>query len=253
VTQFGFGRYASNVTSYLSLLERARIVPNHFTSAAYITAAGWVVDGGRVYDEAGLVFPPVCEAGMLEADGDVWVDFEGYAPRNASSEAFDREYIYRAGAFWDLSGGAFKVLRKNVRKVEALNPEWCVCEFADAAQVFVDWADTAVGRLDSLEDGELVLRYLRERGAIWGVRIGGKLAAVVACDVNYWGVNFRYCFALDDPPYASEFARVRFYRMLEPDTLVNDGGDLGQEGLAQFKRKLRPVEVRVRRSWNAVC
>ncbi len=253
MTQFGFGRYESNVTDYLNLLERARIVPNHFTSAAYITAAGWRVEGGLVYDDAGLVFPPVDGAGMLEADGNVWVDFEGYAARKARPEVFDREYIYRAGAFRDLSGGSFKVLRKNVRKVEALNPVWGTCEFADAAQVFLGWADTAVGRVESLYGGELVLRYLRERGAIWGVRIGGKLVAVVACDVNYWGVNFRYCFALDDPPYASEFARVRFYRMLEPDTLVNDGGDLGQEGLAQFKRKLRPVEVRVRRSWHAVC
>jgi len=47
-----------------------------------------------------------------------------------------------------------------------------------------------------------------------------------------------------------EYLRLQFYQALEPDTLVNDGGALGSEGLERFKRKLNPVEVRERRSWN---
>ena len=60
-------------------------------------------------------------------------------------------------------------------------------------------------------------------------------------------INFRYCFDNREVIYCNEYLRLLFYRDIAyKEKLVNDGGVLDNENLKRFKKKLNPIEIKVR-------
>lgn len=218
---------------YLGIVRGMGVSPNFSLSIPYLRSSGWRIEGGRVSDGQGFIFPPI--------EGGEWthepcmVDFEGYAGP-LEKAFFDYEFIYDPRSFDDLSGGGFKVFRKNVKRIRSLDPEYRPVEPLDAIGFFLDWLEEK----GEVYEPEVVIRYL-EDSSPWGLWDGKRLLGFNAWDYNWEFVNFRYSFAVRG---AAEYLRLMFYR--SQSLMVNDGGSLGSEGLERFKRKLKPKIVRRR-------
>jgi len=244
------------IDDYVTLLHEAGVEPNFFISVPYLSATSWkftvsIPDRwGEVRDCGGFVFPPL-RLGYCNHDPCL-VDFPGFEPTRLTRKFFDYEFIYRAGDFLDLSGGERKTFRKNCARVDRLGAEYKPIDWWMAQNMLAAWLEDRVGDRESIEfdDFATVWRYIEDaEDNLMGAFVNGRLVGFNAWDNNWRFVNFRYSFALE--PYISEWLRLQFYRALPPDTLVNDGGSLGRSGLERFKRKLLPVEVRERWSWEA--
>ena len=235
----GYARRFNAASHYLNGLRRAGVEPNHFIAPEYLAATDWTITNGMVLDEEGFVFPPLVNGGLVGAQ--CLVDFEGLET-SRPRRFFDYEFIYRAGSFRDLSGGALKTFRKNCRRIEAQDPTYKSVSSSQALDVFLEWAE---GK--TVEDLHTIVRYL-DHAKPEGLFVGKQLVGFNAWDCNWRFINFRYSFTFGEERGLSEYLRLMFYLSLPETALVNDGGALGSEGLERFKRKLGPVEVRRRSS-----
>jgi len=83
---------------------------------------------------------------------------------------------------------------------------------------------------------DLEMKVLRVDGEIWSVNIWGKL----------WKGVIVYLVNKNKPgvPFLSDYSRFQFYEDIKDECEeVNDGSDLGVDGLRRFKRKFNPIRV----------
>ena len=241
-------------------LERVRKEgksPNFFMSREYIQKAGliWTVEinglcGWKQEGYEGWFFPPLRNNHFQEGPK-VWAGW----PEVNLAHFLDEEYIYNPGNFLDLSGNRWKVFRRNVRHWQELTAGWVYRELAGGCGYDPDDPDSgAVGDLllkwsegREIYDPDLFASFALFGENRWGLfDTDGALRGVNVADENWEFVNFRYCIDTGEEKL-NEYLRFLFYTspwVLSRMKLVNDGGSLGSEGLAQFKRKLRPVVVR---------
>jgi hypothetical protein len=199
----------------------------------------------------GFLFPAIdTTLGMVNYDVNIEIDFEGYQDSEKSSEFFDYEFLYRPIDFLNLSGGCWKVFRKNVRRFKRNSCDLSYHEIHPTTfkKFFVSW----LSNRESFYEPEKVLRWADHYNVhLFGLFDCGKLIGANGYDWNFRFVNFRYSFAIPEIFGSSEYLRYMFYLMLsDGQFVVNDGGSVGMESLYKFKMKLNPVSVLKRYSWN---
>ncbi|GAB6043523.1 hypothetical protein [Endothiovibrio diazotrophicus] len=167
----------------------------------------------------------------------------------------EEEYLYRPADYADLSGGAFRTLRRNLSRVEALDG-LAVAPFraedsTDCLALLDEWErgqgrkyaslrDRGYNRAcielaPQLPDTDLRGEVIRIDGQLRAFAFGGELRAGL-------GVFF---IAKADPQVRglSYFQRYHFLSAMAECPLVNDSSDMGSEGLRQLKRSLRPAAM----------
>lgn len=247
---------------YLNLAMEMGVIPNFWFSQEYLEKAGITVhqSEGWVWaeDEGVVVFPPLhpgLPSGRLpQRIEKVWSDFENEAidhPVWRKSEFLDYEFIYDPKAFLDLSGGKWKVFRKNVKKWPKANPG-CVYKMLppDFPQhpirdLLVDWLLT-LEDYEIHDDSSLLAFAFHGENRAGLFSPGGKLVGLNVWDENWCYVNFRYCFSLPEE-HLNSYLRLLFYTDPEiqaKNKLVNDGGVLDRPSLKFFKEKMNPLKVR---------
>ncbi len=163
------------------------------------------------------------------------------------------QYLYRPGAFADLGGRAFRTLRRNVVRVEKL-PGLQVTPYAArhagaCHQLLRHWrqqhraahgttggvATTRrfIDQVDAFSEPDVRGELVWLDGRLVAFAFGGELRPGVGCFFD----------AKSDAgvPGLSYFQRHSFLSKLEGFELVNDGSDLGRDGLRQLKQSLRPA------------
>jgi len=237
-----------------------RTEPNFFMTAEYIRHKGLRWDdqdgliGWRDPDDPNLwFFPPwMVEQGRFAVKKQrYWAGFPGL-PGNRPTE-LDRQYVYNPLKFQELEGSEWKVYRKNIRKFPARLPvgshlEYKMIEGDDYEDQIADLVEHWCGPRPTIQDPDVLVRFCLFGWWRWGLFQDGLLVGLNVGDLNWKHVIFRYC--LDDgTPFLQEYLRHQFYTM--PWTTcnatvgiwVNDGGDLGQEGLRKFKERLNPARI----------
>lgn len=166
----------------------------------------------------------------------------------------DDEYIYDPRLIGQFAGRAFRDLRKRVHRFEREEDAQfrpLVATDMDACQVLLkhwrkrqgrkhpfllDWGYTraALNAFDAWSPKYLHGWCVELDGGIKAFALGGEIQPQMAhffvakTDPEIWGL--------------SEFLRWRVYQELSEYDRVNDAGDLGLDGLRQFKMKFRPVD-----------
>ena len=187
----------------------------------------------------------------------LWVDANDASLLDASQFEFkekDEEYIYDPSLIANAKGRAFKDVRKRVHRFEREHRSQfrpLLVEDVEACQellkywrkrqgrkhpFLLDWGYTKAA-LDAFD------RWSSEFLNGWCLEVDGQVKAfalvgemlpqmahffVAKTDPDVWGL--------------SEYFRWQVYQTLLHYRWVNDAGDLGLEGLRQFKMKFRPVD-----------
>ncbi len=241
----------NEVLEYLQRAWILGIIPNFWLTANYmgIQDAKLQNNGKVIWVEEGewAIFPPL-PVGSNDFKKEncpplrVWSDFENFGP-GEEEEFLDWEYSYNSDAFKDMSGGKWKVFRKNSRKWPRDNEGWNYSfnppKDCEIEALLVRWLEVR----DEIEDSESMLWFLL-RGPLRGFLYrGDELVGVNAWDSNEPYLMYRYCMTDPNEPFLDEFARLLFYQSV-PGRTVIDGGALGNPGLERFKDKLNPVKKR---------
>ena len=242
---------------YWTALGASRLIPNSWMTREYVELAGlvWIHDDGlwgwKEEDDPLWVLPPLksrdnilCDFAL---DQPIWAGFPNVSG-SSQTEELDRQYMYDPTEFNSLVGGRWATFRKNVRKYPSRCGKELVYrrlqgnEYEDEINdILVDWS---VGRI--IQDHITMIKFVFNGKLRWGLFNDGVLVGLNVGDENYDHVIYRYC--LDDgSPFLNEYLRYRFYTdpYVQEKGMVNDGGDLDNEQLAKFKRKLNPVRVMV--------
>ena len=166
----------------------------------------------------------------------------------------DAEYIYDPSVIAKAKGADFRDLRKRVTRFEreeqaqfrplvANDIEGChvLLKYWRKRQgrrhpFLLDWGYTRAA-LDAFVD------WPSEFLSGWCVEIDGEVEAFALAGVLQ-GEVAQFFVAKTNPDILglSEFLRWRVYQQLSDYKWVNDAGDLGLDGLRQFKLKFRPVD-----------
>ncbi|MBW2422300.1 MAG: DUF2156 domain-containing protein [Deltaproteobacteria bacterium] len=163
------------------------------------------------------------------------------------------QYLYSPQSFADISGRKYRTLRRNVQGVEAL-PDVEVLPYSElhaegCRELLRRWSRRhrathgtqggvgTTGRALELPEkfteldlrGEVVLIDGRLAAFAFGGEIRPGMGAFLdaKCDIEVQGLSY--------------FHRYSFLSKLRHFELVNDGSDVGREGLRQLKNSLRPV------------
>lgn len=255
---------------YLSALEELGAIPNFWCSEEYFEKAGITVIESEEWvfalDGDSYLLPPlplVSPFEELPPQAKIW---NGYPDQPELrwidakfhvSEQFDLNYVYEPGKVVSLSGGDKKVFRKNVRKFpQRLGKELRYLPWDAAGEVLgvarlleqvrelsTTWLSSKRSADGEAYERDIIIRYvvrgdnrlvlLDEDGEVWGIDIW---------DENYQHINFRYSISRNEP-FLNEYQRLQFYLKMnseKPNKNVNDGGNLGDDGLAAFKERLGP-------------
>lgn len=187
----------------------------------------------------------------------LWVDEADAALMDASrfdlSEK-DAEYVYDPARVAKAEGSDFRDLRKRVTRFEreeqalfrpllAADIEGChiLLKYWRKRQgrrhpFLFDWGYTRAA-LDAF--AQWPAEFLKG----WCVEIDGEVEAfALAGDIHSEMAQFFVAKTNPDILGLSEFLRWRVYHALSDYKWVNDAGDLGLNGLRQFKMKFRPVD-----------
>jgi len=255
---------------YVDALKQAGVTPNFFTSIPYWDAVGWravseSIDTAtvRLYVadvEGNAVLPSVV---LSDKGGGYFVNFgvscnfpydHGFiAPRFKDwprANFSDRQYIYHPRTYGDLAGSRYKLIRKNIAAAQADarepmdfgNPDTME---GSVEELITEWVKSVEQREWYDPEGFVKSFYACDKLFLVGEKTR-KLYAIVSYDVNWAHVNFRGCLTVQGIRGLSETARIRFFQYLALHTdpkPVNDGGDLGIEGLRFFKDRLRPAQI----------
>lgn len=243
---------------WMSRLAKTKTLPNFWMTEEFIKFKGLQWECRRLLcgwtEEGEWYFPPwSCESNewcnrIPHFAGFPWTNQELYGP---VLSLLDYQYVYDPFNFQDISGGRWKVWRKNIRKWPRRHTgktlQYRFLERNELQQEIEDlilkWSD---GK--TLHDPDVLVRFLLFGEFRWGLFLGQELVGVNVGDVNWKYTVYRYCLTNGDG-FLSEYMRHLFYTSeyvlgnRREGKLVNDGGDLGNPGLAQFKRRLNPVYI----------
>ncbi len=272
---------------WMTRLERLGITPNFYCSTAYLTASGaqcYLTDDARwayvidVTDDGDEIcmFPPVPATDEVAAEVPraewpalfdlIWSDFGGgaHTPPGYEARLLDYQYIYDQVELAEAAGSALATFRKNARKWPArtglmLQSKAVVrIDNAEVQDLCADWLEA---HQTVVQDAGNMLTYLLTLppGAIVRGMVDnyGCLRALVAYDINFHYINFRYCLTRPDEPFLEDYVRKLFYSspvalMNVGRRFINDGGVVDSPGLMKFKDRLCPVERRECHSWVKV-
>jgi hypothetical protein len=187
----------------------------------------------------------------------LWVDTADAAQLDATRFVLkekDAEYLYDPGLIAKADGQTFRDLRKRTHRFEREhNAQFrkLLAEDIEACHVLLKYWRKRQGRKHSF-----LLDWGYTRAALdsfsewpfellqgWCVEIDGHLKAFALVGEMQPDLA-QFFVAKTDPDIGglSEFLRLRVYQELSGYALVNDAGDLGLDGLRQFKMKFRPVD-----------
>jgi hypothetical protein len=270
---------------WMNRLQSLNITPNFYCSCAYLTACGagcYLSDDGRwayVVDttedgEDVCMFPPVPatdEVARAVPPQDwpplfdfIWADFTGgvNAPAGYQTSLMDYQYIYDQTLMAEAAGPAFATFRKNARKwparsgLELESVAVVRVPGAQAQELCGEWLEA---HQTVVQDVPNMLTYLLNPppGALVRGMLDnyGYLRALIAYDINYRYVNFRYCITRPNEPFLEEYVRMLFYRspvaqMNVGRRLINDGGVVDNPGLMNFKDRLNPIRRFESHTWT---
>jgi len=209
--------------------------------------------GEKVFDD---VLKELGERNGDRATRILWVDEVDAQKLDASHfeiQEKDEEYLYNPSLIAEAKGKNFRDLRKRLNRFERENQVHfrpLVPQDVEACHALLrhwrkrqgrrhpfllDWGYTR-SALDAFADwdSEFLLG--------WGVELAGEIKAFAFAGEMLPDVA-QFFVAKTDPEIwgLSEFLRWRVYQALSSYALVNDAGDLGLDGLKQFKMKFRPV------------
>jgi hypothetical protein len=252
-------------------LKKYEIPPNFFCSDEFFHRSNIeeVEQNGYVYWEGDnwIVCPPIEEkTGKLidsrefEFKNGIWSSFQNWNPSIDCKKSFlDFEYLYNPRDFLDLSGGKWQVFRKNIKKFPGrygksplkyeipnrlIDKKGTVFVIAQINDLLISWLEGNPGR-NVIEDAEVLHNFILN-GDNRKILIDKDLNIL---GVNVWDYNYRYInfrFSICRPyKFLSEYLKYLFYTdpiIYYANTIVNDGGTMGNENLEKFKNKLNPVE-----------
>ena len=165
------------------------------------------------------------------------------------------QYLYSPASFEDLGGRKYRTLRRNVTRVQGMpgvevvpyspfHAEGCreLLERWGARHREVHGTTGGVGTsrqtlalADQLSQTDLRGEVVIVANRLSAFAFGGEIRPGVAC--------FFDAKSDSDIPGLSYFHRYSFLSKLREFELVNDGSDVGREGLRQLKDSLRPVSM----------
>ena len=166
----------------------------------------------------------------------------------------DAEYIYDPSQIAGMDGPLFKDLRKRVRRFERIyqpvfrpmTPD----DVPDCKELLKHWRHRQGRKHPFLLDWGYTLAALDQfqwwskdilRG--WCVEIDGQIDAFgLVGEMQPDLAQFFVAKADPELPDLSYYLRWRIYDALSAYRWVNDAGDLGLDGMRQFKQKFRPVD-----------
>jgi hypothetical protein len=243
------------VLTYLERANQLNITPNFWLSREYLLTqediefksnrkAMWLQE-----DEV-MVFPPLPIDSHYLHERDcppllIWSDFENYS-KGEPVEFLDWEYVYDPNNFLDLSGGKWKIFRKNSRKWDRVNKNWYYSSTpphntGDIKKLLIKWLECR--KEQEIEDSESLLWFIFNGSKRDFLYRGDELVGMNIWDSNGAAIMYRYCIIDPKEPFLDEFTRLLFYKSI-PNRLVLDGGCLGNPGLEKFKDRLNPIKKR---------
>ena len=166
----------------------------------------------------------------------------------------EEEYIYDPNLIYHMKGGRYRDLRKRVNSVAKINPVFRPMESNDvieAVKLLRNWRSKQGRKRNFLLDWgytlnalENISKFSREDLYSWVVEIQGQISAIaMAGPINDKSACF-FVAKSDTGIYGlSEYLRWKVYGELREFTRVNDAGDLGINGLRQYKQKFRPLKL----------
>lgn len=243
----------SIASNYLLSIALAGHDPNFWCSEEYFLKAGWQVRWHNgfysVHDQEGKTMLPMISRNFDVRIDDCWAGFSSMV--SLDNPLLDYEFIYDPKDFFDLSGGKWSMVRKNLRWAEKDAGEILFLttkeEEPQEAETFFYALAKEIGDREWY-DPEVLVKYMlsgRHRYFLRGMKTR-CLYGILAYDYNPVFINFRYCLVAPEIRGLSDTARVAFYRtmgVMYPGILVNDGGSLGSDTLYRYKQRLNPVRI----------
>jgi hypothetical protein len=254
------------ITRYFSHVRTQEITPNFWLSWEYIQHRGLVYQDNNGYgsladpETLGWFFPPLtpqCNFMIHEVPYFAGFPLRPQDHKDDRLRLLDVQYIYDPQAFQKLDGHKWQVFRKNIRKASKTFPNMDLAfgtayrelteqDEAQVATLLEKWGD----RKEQVYDPDVMVKFALLGEHRWGLFRSSlyakpELVGINVADPNWKFVNYRLCID-NGEPYMQEYLRYLFYIspwVREQGKLVNDGGNLGSEGLARFKKKLNPAYV----------
>jgi len=254
----------AQIRTFQTWLKKTDFITTFWHSAAYLALSQNVVwysdemwNGWKEADTGHWFLPPRARTfynnkQMAEIGLSIRIGWPQTSPPDENMKLFDHQYYYRSDAFTeDLLGSRWSVFRKNVRKYSARTKgeltyrEIRTNELDDAGSLVLQW-----GKGRTIYDPETFVGFVVcddlpdvYRKGLW---CDNKLVGVNVWDKALDG-TWIYRICIDNgSPFLQEYLRHQFYLDMTRThgaCWINDGGDLGNKGLAAFKRKLRPHSV----------
>jgi len=172
--------------------------------------------------------------------------------QSKNTQEVDRQYIYNPRQFRPdrMTGKKWLSFRRNVRKWPKRNSTSALRYielFDDVDSDLVEDLLLKWAKGKTLYDVEVFSDFVLNGRYRWGLYRDGELVGINVADYNWSFVVYRCCID-NGEPFLQEYLRWLFYTsefVLEQqrDKFVNDGGDLDNEGLRNFKTKLNPIAV----------
>lgn len=247
------------MNAYLKQVQKEGYTPNFWMSEEYIRLKGLQISSDGDY--WGLVdptelnqwfFPPV---NQLTAKIE-WLSGPPYycglpILKPSGGASLDVQYIYDPKSFLNLSGGKWEAFRKKVHRYSysrgvqqnTFHQEYRRPLPSEEDQIIALVMKWAEGR--NVFDPDTIVDYSLRGENRWGLFYDKQLVGLNVADNNWQFINFRYCFDNGEENLQA-YLRYLFYIsswVQSKGMLVNDGGDLGNKGLAQFKKYLNPMNI----------
>jgi len=167
-----------------------------------------------------------------------------------SYDLFDVNYIYSVEKLRELKGKNFKVLRKNIRKIEKTGKkiEWILAKKPDIISYKTIFRNLDI---DMEKKDSFWLKELLYDDKYWGYGIDkisflflfleDELVSLEVFGFLDKDILIHFIQKYDKAiPFISEFSRYYLYISIPRIKYINDGSDLGNEGIKRFKKKFNP-------------
>ena len=258
-------------TTYLKRIRKSNYNPNFYCSKEFWKNMGWkaVRKGNVIYivDKVhnSISLPALDPKGHVDFSypffysliGMEWDLIDGGVKEKRSS-FLDYNYIYDGEKTAKAEGSLYKTFRKNRKKWPTRNPGFTVIRgpFLDYRKrdtiraLVIKWLEKKEGLIHCADNLLFLLERTNMNNSFLIENSYGKAVSWNVWDYNFAFVNYRWCIVDPDEPFLDEFSRFVFHSMpRSKNRLINDGGELWDEkgkpnGLAVFKRRLNPVEIR---------
>lgn len=241
------------IDQYLERAHELKIIPNFWLTREYLSIQPNIkleTDGKFIWlqEDEWVVFPPLPLFDTVKPSLPklkIWSDFANYTI-GKPFQFLDWEYTYAADDFFNMTGGKWKVFRKNCRKWLRRN-EGCWTYTTDVPPVpeikslLIKWLDNK--KDEEIADSESLIWFMFHGSNRAFLKRKSELVGVNIWDENGDWLIYRYCIADTEERFLDEFLRLLFYQSF-PGRLVIDGGVLDNPGLEKFKDKLNPVRKR---------